>query len=75
MDGDVRRRATSYCAARGLSLREGLNELVRLGLVAQQQPPTAEPFQIKPRRMGLLEGYSYDDIGQLIETAEGPRHR
>ena len=64
LDGDVRRRGAEFCRSRGISFREGLNELVRLGLLAQQ-----------PRSMGLKPGFSYDNIEELIEVAEGPLHR
>lgn len=75
LDRDVQSRATEFCKTRGVSFREGLNDLVRIGLIAQQQPSVADAFEIKPRRMGLRPGLSYDNIEELIELGEGPLHR
>ncbi|MEP6961429.1 MAG: hypothetical protein ABI995_05090 [Acidobacteriota bacterium] len=75
LDGDVRRRATEFSRARGISFREGLNELVRIGLVAQQRPAVEKPYEFKTYRMGLKPGLSYDKIEDLIEFGEGPHHR
>lgn len=75
LNREVQLRAAAFCKSRGLSFREGLNELVRLGLVAQSQPAAAEPFRLVPRRMGLKPGLSYDNIEELLELAEGPDHR
>jgi len=32
-------------------------------------------FVVTPRRLGLPEGMSYDNIERLIEALEGPLHR
>lgn len=75
LDGDVRRRTAEFCRRRGISFRDGLNELVRIGLVAQAGQDTERPFVIKPRSIGLRPGLSYDNIEELIEFGEGPEHR
>ncbi len=75
LEADVINRAKHFSKSRGLSFREGLNELVRLGLIAQSRPASEEQFEIKPRRMGLMPGLSYDNIEELIEFGEGPQHR
>ncbi len=75
LDVDVRRRAVEFCRTRGISFREGLNELVRLGLVLQQESGETNTFEIKPRSIGLQPGLSYDNIEELIEFGEGPQHR
>lgn len=75
LDRDVQRRATEFSKARGLSFREGLNELVRLGLISQSQPAREERFRVKPRKFGLKPGLSYDNIEELLELGEGAGHR
>lgn len=75
LDHDVQRRATEFSKARGLSFREGLNELVRAGLIAQSQPVGEKPFCIKPRNFGLKPGLNYDNIEELLEVAEDIQHR
>lgn len=75
LDVDVRRRAGEFSRSRGISFREGLNELVRLGLLTHQRSSAPEPFHIKPRSIGLKAGLSYDNVEELIEFGEGPLHR
>jgi hypothetical protein len=75
LDSDVLERAKRFSASRGIPFREGLNELVRLGLVADSQAETAKTFELKPRRMGLMPGLSYDNIEELLELGEGSQHR
>ena len=75
LDKDVYDRARNFSKARGISFREALNELVRTGLVAEAAPRPTKPFRIKPFRMGLRPGLSYDNTEALLEYGEGPFHR
>jgi hypothetical protein len=74
LEADVLERAKRFSAERSLSFREGLNELVRLGLIAEESHAN-KTFEIKPRRMGLLPGLSYDNVEELLEVGEGSQHR
>ena len=75
LDKDVYDRARDFSKTRGISFREALNELVRTGLVAEAAPRPKKPFRIKPFRMGLRPGLSYDNTEALLEYGEGPFHR
>jgi hypothetical protein len=75
LDQDVYDRAKDFSKARGIPFREALNELVRQGLVAEAAPSPKKPFKIKPFRLGLRPGLSYDNIEALLEYGEGPYHR
>jgi hypothetical protein len=75
LDKDVYDRARDFSKARGIPFRQALNELVRQGLIAESTPRPKQPFQIKPFRMGLRAGLSYDNIEALLEYGEGPFHR
>ena len=75
LDKDVYDRARDFSKARGIPFRQALNELVRQGLVAEAAPRPTEPFKIKPFRLGLRPGLSYDNIEALLEYGEGPFHR
>jgi hypothetical protein len=75
LDKDVYDRTKDFSKARGIPFRQALNDLVRNGLVAEAAPRPKKPFKIKPVRMGLIPGLSYDCVGTLLELAEGPDHR
>lgn len=75
LDEDVHRRTKEFSRKRGIPFREALNELVRTGLQMERPTPPRTEFRIKPQRMGLRPGLSYDNIEELIEIGEGPLHR
>ncbi|MCA9781182.1 MAG: hypothetical protein KC800_30890 [Candidatus Eremiobacteraeota bacterium] len=56
----------------GRTIREVLNEAVRLGLqIGVQKEP--KEIQLSTYPMGLKQGYSYDNIGELLERLDGPQ--
>ena len=75
LDADVLRRATDFSRKRGVSFREGLNELVRVGLVTQERPVAEKPYEFKMFSMQLKPGLNYDKVSELLEWAEGPDYR
>ena len=75
LDADVIREAKAFAKSRGVSFRESLNELARIGYVTHRQPRPAKPFTITPFLSGLQPGLSYDSIEDLLEIGEGPEHR
>jgi hypothetical protein len=56
----------------GRTIKEVLNEAVRLGLQVGAREPRCE-VQLTTYPMGLKEGYSYDNIGDLLEQLDGPQ--
>lgn len=54
--------------------REVINAALRVGLDKILDSPTAKPYRTKPRAMGLRQGFSYDNISELIASAEGENH-
>lgn len=75
LDDDVAARLQLASRRTGQSFREVVNETLRRGL--QQQPATVRaPFRVNTRDMGELRaGISLDNIGELIESLEGPLAR
>ncbi len=71
LDDDVIARLKEESKARAVSFKDLLNEAVRSGLVAMKSRKTAEPFKVRAFHMGTLPGLNYDDIGSLIERADG----
>ena len=47
---------------------------LRVGLDVVMTPPAAKPYRTKARPLGLREGFSYDNISELLARIEGEDH-
>jgi len=59
----------------GKTLRETVNETLRLGLHSRPQATASKPFKVRAKALGLKPGYSYDKPWELIEEIEGPEYK
>lgn len=77
LDEDVAARLKAAVRRSGKPFRAVVNEYLRLGLSSRVGGgPTIPPFVIRTRDLGALRpGLSLDNIGDLLEAAEGPLHR
>lgn len=77
LDDDVATRVKSEVRRSGKPFKEVVNELLRAGLSQRtRDAPRRPPFEIRPRDLGALRpGLSLDNVGALLEIAEGPLHR
>ncbi len=76
LDDDVASRLETEARRSGQSFKTVVNEFLRSGLMQRQTAGKAPRFVVAPLDLGgALPGRSYDDIGALLEEAEGPRHR
>ena len=75
LDDDVKTKLDREARKHGKSFKEAVNYYLRLGLDTQAQIKPAKPFVVRARPLGLKPGLSYDNVGELIEQAEGPLHR
>lgn len=67
LDEDVAARLREVARERGVSFKEALNGAVRTGLGAE---PTARPYRVPARRMGLREGVDLDHALALAGQLE-----
>jgi hypothetical protein len=74
LDEDVARLLQKEARRSGASFKKVVNDFLRAGLAASKQP-SHKAFIVTPRGLGLSPGLSYDNVGELIETLEGPEHR
>jgi hypothetical protein len=74
LDDDVANLLKKEMRRSGSSLKETVNDLLRLGLMASGGK-TRKAFVVTPLDLGLPPGLSYDKVEDLIETLEGPAHR
>jgi hypothetical protein len=77
LDEDVARRLKAEMRRSGKPFRAVVNECLRAALATRPRDPAAEtPFVVKARDLGALRpGLSLDNVGELLEAAEGPLHR
>jgi hypothetical protein len=77
LDEDVANRLKAETRRSGKPFKEVVNDFLRLGLSSRGRDSRKRPpFEINARDLGALRpGLSLDNIGDLIEAAEGPKHR
>ena len=71
LEDDVISRLKAESKERGVSFKTFINETIRAGLLAMQTTPPRKPYRIKPVNLGVKPGINYDNIGELLEQAEG----
>ena len=75
LDDDVAAKLKTASRRSGRAFRDVVNETLRRGLMTTR-PSSRQAFRITPRSMGgARPGMRTDNIGDLLEQVEGPRHR
>jgi len=74
LDPDVAAKAKRGSKRLGKPLKEVINDALRIGLDSVLNPPAAKPYRTQPRPVGLCQGFSYDNIAELLARAEGEDH-
>jgi hypothetical protein len=75
LDADVAAKARKGARKLGKPFKEVINAALRIGLDQVLSPPAAKPYRTKPRPLGLRQGFSYDNIAELLARAEGEDHK
>ena len=71
IDEDVAAKLKSEAKkAKGKSFKTIVNETLRRGLLVRREAKPAPAFRVKSRRLGIVKGLNYDNIGELIEQIE-----
>ena len=75
LDDDVVAKLRAEVRRSGKPFKQAVNELLRIGLNTPRKA-MGERFRVDARDLGELKpGLSLDNIGELLEFAEGPGHR
>ena len=74
LDPDVAAKAKKSASLLGKPFRDVINEALRIGLATVLAPPPAKVYRTKSRPLGLRQGFSYDNIAELLACAEGEDH-
>jgi hypothetical protein len=76
LDDDIAARLQAEVRRTGRPFKDVVNENLRAGLARKRAPRAAERFRVIPQEMGgPLIGGSYDNIGALLDEAEGSDRR
>jgi hypothetical protein len=75
IEDDVLDRARAVAERLHSPFRRVVNEALRAGLKAVEEPTRARPYRTHPRKLGLKTGRSVDNIQELIAQVEGEDHR
>ena len=76
LDEDVAAKLQAAARRSGRPFREVVNEALRRGLAARRTAASRAPFKVVARDLGQLRpGLSLDNVAELLEQVEGPRHR
>lgn len=69
LDDDVASLLRQEMRRSGDSLKGAVNRFLRLGLMSAGKQRN-QPFVVKPRKLGLPPGLSYDSVAELLENLE-----
>ncbi|MBS0367421.1 MAG: DUF2191 domain-containing protein [Proteobacteria bacterium] len=76
LEDDVAARLQAEARRTGQPFKVIVNQHLRRSLAQRTRARGVAPFRVNPRNLGgPASGMSYDDIGTLLERAEGPEHR
>lgn len=76
LDDDVATRLQAEARRSGRPFKAVVNEYLRLGLAHRRSMRSAPAVDLEIIDLGgPLPGYGYDNVAELLEAVEGPRHR
>lgn len=75
LDEDVAAKLRAEARRTGLTFKQVVNSLLRLGLNMRARTTALTRFKVKAKRLGLQPGLTYDNIEDLLERTEGAFHR
>lgn len=75
LDDDVLDRARAAAEELHVPFRQVINEALRVGLQAVEEPGKSRPYRTNPHKLGLRPGRNVDNIQELLAQMEGEDHR
>jgi metal-responsive CopG/Arc/MetJ family transcriptional regulator len=75
LDDDVAAQLQREIRRTGKSFKEAVNEAVRAGLASRRVSAQTPAFVVEARPMGIVHGLDYSNVTELLEVAEGAKHR
>ena len=75
LDDDVLDKAKTVATRLRKPFRQVVNEALRTGLKAVEEPLRSRPYRTRPHKMGLKPGRNLNNIQALLSQIEGEDHR
>ena len=75
LDEDIAAKLKEEIGRSGKPFKQIVNFYLRLGLNTPQEARAVEPFVVRARDLKPRLSVGYDNIGDLLELAEGPLHK
>lgn len=76
IDDDVAAKLEAEARRTGLSFKEVVNTMLRIGLSAKRGKLPRPPFKVKPLPLEPLDpNFNFDDVEALLDQLEGPGRR
>jgi len=76
LDDDLAERLKAEVHRTRRPFRSVVNETIRAGLATRRASRSPQPFRVVARDLGELRpGLNLDNVAELLEVVEGPRHR
>ena len=69
LEPDVALKLKRKMAQKKLSLKDAVNQALRIGLAAEEAP-ARKPFRVEPHDFGFMPGIDLDKLGQLADQLE-----
>jgi hypothetical protein len=74
LDEDVAAKLDEEVRRTGASFKQVVNSALREAL-SRPRRARSEPFRVTPTPLEARRQFSYDDVAEMLEVAEGPEHR
>jgi hypothetical protein len=75
LDHDVAAKARKLVAKLKKPFRQVINQALRVGLEELEAPAQPKPYRTKPHAMGVRDGFSLDNIAELLAHIDGENRR
>ena len=76
LDDDIAAKLEAEARRSGLSFKETVNTILRIGLAARRGRLPRQPFKVTPLPLNLIDkNLNFDNIEELLDVIEGPTRR
>ena len=75
LDDKLELRLRKFAGEHNLRFKTAINEILSKGLDFLERPQSRKIYKGNPKKVGLREGLSYDNVSELLELVEGPLYK